>query len=71
MSIISTTAELEEAVRFALTRKADPAVLKHIQEQSARIREELRARHGQTNIAADLIREVRDHRPFIAGLSSV
>ena len=59
MSFISTTAELEEAVRFALSREADPAVLKHIEEQSARIREELRARHGLTNVAADLIREVR------------
>ncbi|MGD0383891.1 MAG: hypothetical protein ABSA77_10235 [Thermoguttaceae bacterium] len=60
MSIIDTNIELSEAVRFALTRKADPAVLKHIEEESARIREELRRRHGLTNVAVDLIREVRD-----------
>jgi len=60
MSIISSTFELEEAVRFALTGQADPAILKHIEEESARIRKELRSRHGLTNVAADLIREVRD-----------
>jgi hypothetical protein len=60
MSIIDSTIELGEAVRFALTRKADPAVLKHIEEESARIREELRKRHGLTNVAAELIREVRE-----------
>jgi|WetSurMetagenome_2_1015567.scaffolds.fasta_scaffold1286342_1 hypothetical protein len=60
MSIIDTNAELEQAVRFALTHKADAVVLKHIEEESARIRENLRKKHGVTNIAADLIREVRD-----------
>ncbi len=60
MSIIDSTAELSEAVRFALTHKADPVVLKHIEDESARIREELRKKHGMTNIAAELIREVRD-----------
>ena len=60
MSISSSFTELEEAVRFALTRKGDPAILKHIEEASARIREELRSTHGVTNVAVDLIREVRD-----------
>jgi hypothetical protein len=60
MSIIDTNAELEQAVRFALTHKADAAILKHIEVESARIRDELRKKHGLTNVAADLIREVRD-----------
>jgi hypothetical protein len=60
MRIIDTNIELGEAVRFALTRKADLAVLNHIEEESARIREDLRKKHGLTNVAAELIREVRD-----------
>ena len=60
MSIINTNTELGEAVRFALMHKADPAILKHIEEESARIREELRKKHGLTNVAAELVREVRD-----------
>jgi hypothetical protein len=60
MSIIEKNIELAEAVRFALTREGDPLVLKHIEEESARIRKELRRKHGLTNIAAELIREVRE-----------
>ena len=60
MSIIDSTTGLGEAVRFALTHKADPAVLKHIEEESTRIREELRKKCGLTNVAAELIREVRE-----------
>ena len=60
MCIIDPITELREAVRFALTYKADPVVLKHIEEESARIREELRKKYGLTNIAAELIREVRE-----------
>jgi hypothetical protein len=60
MSITTSPTELEEAVRFALTRKADPAVLKHIREEATRIREELRTKHGVMDVAVELIREVRD-----------
>lgn len=60
MSTIASPVELEEAVRFALMRKADPAVLKHIREEAARIRGELRREHGVMDVAVDLIREVRD-----------
>jgi hypothetical protein len=60
MSIIDTNIDLAEAVRFALTHKADPAVLKHIEEESARIRDDLRRKHGLTNVAAELIREARE-----------
>ena len=57
---IQTGDDLEEAVHYALTHKVDPAVLRHIQDESARIREEYRARNGVTNLAVELIREVRD-----------
>jgi hypothetical protein len=60
MSIAASTPELEEAVRFALTRKADPAVLKHTREESARIRNELRRAHGVMDVAVALVREIRD-----------
>lgn len=60
MSITASTNELEEAVRFALTRKADPAAMKHIREEATRIREELRTKHGPMDVAVQLIREVRD-----------
>jgi hypothetical protein len=60
MSVTSSTIELEEAVRFALTRRADPAVLKRIREQARRIRDELRREHGMMDVAVQLIREVRD-----------
>jgi hypothetical protein len=60
MSIIDTNIKLGEAVRFALTRKGDPDIIKHLEEESARIRVNLRKKHGLTNVAVDLIREVRD-----------
>jgi hypothetical protein len=60
MSIIDTNIELGEAVRFALSHKGEPVILKYIEEESARIREEFRKRHGLTDVAVDLMREVRD-----------
>ncbi|MGD0898841.1 MAG: hypothetical protein ABR915_13470 [Thermoguttaceae bacterium] len=60
MSTTTSTTELEEAVRFALTHKADPVVLKHTREEAVRIREELRRENGVMNIAAELVREIRD-----------
>ena len=39
MSIIEKSAELEEAVRFALTGVADPAVLRHIMDESCGFRQ--------------------------------
>lgn len=60
MSTIETSVELEEAVRFAMTGNADPKVLQRIAERSGQLREELRKKYGLTNIAVELIREVRD-----------
>ena len=60
MSTIETSVELEEAVRFAMTGNADPEVLQRIAERSGQLREELRKKYGLTNIAVELIREVRD-----------
>jgi hypothetical protein len=60
MSTIEKSIELEEASRFAVTRQGDPAILKRIDEQCERLRQELRKKHGLTNIAVKLIREVRE-----------
>jgi len=60
MNIIDSSVELGKAVRYALMHKADPVVLKHIEDESARIWEELRKKHDLTNVAAELIWEVRD-----------
>jgi hypothetical protein len=60
MSIIEKSAELEEAVRFALTGVADPAVLRHIMDESARIQAEVRGKFGDRELSLELLREVRD-----------
>jgi hypothetical protein len=60
MKTIETTAELAEAVRFATTGKGDPDMLRKIAEQSSRIREELRRKHGTLDLAVPLIREIRE-----------
>jgi hypothetical protein len=43
----------------AARRPVDPVVARRVQERAARVREELRKK-GPTNVAVDLIREVRD-----------
>jgi hypothetical protein len=43
----------------AAGRSVDPVVARRVQERAAKVREELRKR-GTTNVAVDLIREVRD-----------
>ncbi len=60
MSTTKGTIELEEAIRFATTGKADPKVLGHIAEESSRIREALRRKYGETDLAVPLIRETRE-----------
>ena len=60
MSTIDKNIELEEAVRFATTGEADPAILQKIHEDAARIREQLRQKYGKTNLAVPLIREIRE-----------
>ena len=60
MSTMEKSPELEEAARFALSGEGDPAILRQIDERCARLREELRKKYGLTNIAVELVREVRD-----------
>jgi hypothetical protein len=60
MSTTTSTVELEEAIRFATTGKADPQILQHIAEESSRIREALRRKYGKTDLAVPLIREARE-----------
>jgi hypothetical protein len=60
MSTVEKNVELEEAVRYATTGKADPDVLRKIHEDAARIREELRRKYGKTNLAVPLVREIRE-----------
>lgn len=43
----------------AANRPVDPIVARRVQERAAKIKEEIRNR-GTTNIAVELIREVRD-----------
>ncbi len=38
----------------------DPAVHAHLREEAARVREEIRKKHGMLNIAVDLNREARN-----------
>ncbi len=42
------------------TRVTDPDLRRRIQERADRVRQEMFEKHGLTNIAAELIREVRD-----------
>jgi hypothetical protein len=60
MSTMEKSLELEEAARFAVSGVGDPAILGQIDEQCARLREELRKKYGLTNITVELVREVRD-----------
>ena len=53
-------AAMDEAVRFALTGKADPAVLQRIREDAERVREEVLRKHGVLDIGVPAIRELRD-----------
>ena len=53
-------AELEEAARHALTGQGDPEVLRRISERAARVREEIRQKHGTLDVAVSLIREARE-----------
>lgn len=52
-------AELEAAIR-ALSQPRDPEVMREAAERMDRMREELRRKHGEMNIAVDLIREIRN-----------
>jgi hypothetical protein len=55
-------ADMEEVCRLIAEGKrvTDPALRKRIYERSEQVRRAMLEKHGITNIAVDLIREVRD-----------
>jgi hypothetical protein len=53
-------AELEEAVDRLMKGIRDPEIMQQAAQEMDTAREELRKRHGEMNIAVDLIRESRD-----------
>lgn len=53
-------AQLEEAIRRAMSGVRDPGAMQMACERMDRMREQLRQKHGEMNIAVDLIRAVRD-----------
>ena len=55
-------ADMEEVCRLIAEGKrvTDPALLKRIYERSEQVRRTMLEKHGITDIAVDLIREVRD-----------
>jgi hypothetical protein len=53
-------AELEYAARLAATGRKDPAFAKRIAAEAARIREEVKRKHGVLDIGVSAIRELRD-----------
>jgi hypothetical protein len=55
-------ADMEEVCRLVAEGKpvSDPALRKRIYERSEQVRRAMLEKHGITNIAVDLIREVRD-----------
>ncbi|MBA3314991.1 MAG: hypothetical protein M3552_20040 [Planctomycetota bacterium] len=53
-------AELDEAIRRAMSGERDPEVMRKACERMDRMREELRRKYGEMNIAVDLIRAGRE-----------
>jgi hypothetical protein len=53
-------AELEEAVRRAMTGVRDPEVMRRACERMDRMSEEVRKKHGILDIGVPAIRELRD-----------
>lgn len=53
-------AELQERAERAARGLIDPETRRIARERMDRMREEFRRRHGEVNLAVDLIREARD-----------
>jgi hypothetical protein len=53
-------AELQEAADKAAKGIRDPETMRKACERMDRMREQLRERQGEMNVAVDLIREIRD-----------
>jgi hypothetical protein len=52
--------DLEEAARYAASGVRDPEIMRQACESMDRMREELRRKYGDMNVAVDLVREIRD-----------
>jgi hypothetical protein len=53
-------AALDEALRNAMTGIQDPEAMREACEEQDRLREELRQKVGDLNVAVELVRELRD-----------
>lgn len=53
-------AELDEAIRRAMSGERDPEVMRKACERMDRMREEIRRRHGILDIGVPAIRELRE-----------
>jgi hypothetical protein len=53
-------ADLDYAIRLAMTGQRDPEFEARVRAESEKITEALREKYGELNIAVDLIREGRD-----------
>jgi hypothetical protein len=56
-------AEIEEAIRRALTGVRDPEIMRRACERTDRIREEIRKNHGTLDIGVPAIRGLRGELP--------
>ena len=52
-------AEIEDAVRRAMSGQRDPEAMRRACEHMDEVREEIRREHGVQNIGVDLIRDLR------------
>jgi hypothetical protein len=56
-------AEIEEAVRRAMSGRRDPDVMRQACEHMDKVREEIRRQHGVQDIGVQLIRDLRGDSP--------
>ena len=59
---LELAAALDEALQNALTGNQDPEAMRQACDEQDRLREELRHKVGDMNIAVELVREVRAER---------
>lgn len=52
--------EIDEIVRLVSSASKDPAALKLARQRADAIRQEMRAKYGDRDIAVDLVHEARD-----------
>jgi hypothetical protein len=56
----AASADLEEAARYAASGVRDSETMRQACDRMDQLREELRRKHGEMNVAVDLVRETRD-----------